>query len=149
MKTPKQKRRPGRPRNEEISQIESNLAVSRRRAAQLLKEAKDGSPEFSEKMKELRATILIQRGKLYEAQTEAHELKNAEMRGDFVSRREVFEKGAALAVAMRSVLSGWGATLAAQLAGQSELQIHEIMQGEIDNLSRLIRSSVQAFADEK
>ena len=152
MTKPTDKRGRGRPRNPALDALQTELAVSRRRASAVLKEVKSSKATTSENsipaLSPLAAARLekIQKEiRFLETRIRTCELEQRRLEGELLYSHEAVELLTAALAPVADGLRTWPKWLAPRLHGQPIRSIEDTLTGAVNNILRLGQQNIATF----
>ena len=143
---PTAKRNPGRPRNPELDKLQRELAISRRHAANLLKEQSGAAAVISEKgvtpLAQARLDKTLQEIRLLESKVRTAELEERQLAGELLNVGDAIRLYCAPLQTIRDQLSTLSKRFAVRLHGLSVKAIEAALDSEADRIIALARASL-------
>jgi hypothetical protein len=151
MPTEPTKRRRGRPRNPALDELQRELAVSRRRAASVLRDLKTGASENSEKPVSPLAEARLEKV-LRETELIQHKVRCADLERRALERELMYQTEAAelLVAALGPVSDGLRSlpkALAPRIVGQSLQAIEDALTEAVNRLLQLGSHGIEKFKE--
>jgi septal ring factor EnvC (AmiA/AmiB activator) len=139
------KRKPGRPRNQELDRLERELSVSRRHAMRLRDQAKAEcpkndfapSPLASARLRKTETEIQVLEEKLATLRLEKRALS-----GELMYLSEALAINVAAHLAAKNALEGMSKTLGPRLCGQPQKTIERALSDEASRICGLIQDAI-------
>jgi chromosome segregation ATPase len=138
------KRKPGRPRNQELDKLQKDLAISRRHARNLLNERKSGSPtsEKPSPLAEARLTKTLREISVLEMKLETLRLEKREMEGELLFLEEAVAINGAAHQAIKNALAHLAKNLAPRIHNQSQRAIEKTLAEFADNVCAMAEAAI-------
>jgi len=135
----------GRPRNQALDKLQADLAVSRRHAARIAKEAKSMSANPAPAkggLLDLRAQKLLREVEYLETRIRTARLQEREISGELLYFSEAQELATAAHSAVSEALASLGQRIAPRLMHQPQKAIEATLNAEGERIRQLARVAV-------